>query len=98
MSGDGKHDLYRVEYNSYNNKYEEQGNAYVDYFAPNIVNDTGNNYTLIFSSFPRKEIEASYSTDNAQYHKLILTEKELIPLITEGDIVLQKKMFNMGSF
>lgn len=39
MAGDGEHDLYRVTYNPDRAKYEEQGNAYVYYLAPNIIKD-----------------------------------------------------------
>ena len=96
MAGDGEHDLYRITYNPVKAKYEEQGNAYVDYVAPNIIKDTANDYTFVFSTFPRKEVEAYYSIDWAHYNKMNLAAWETVPFITDGKIILTKKQVDQG--
>jgi len=96
MAGDGEHDLYRVTYNSDKAEYEEQGNAYVDYLAPNTVKDTGNDYTFVFSSFPRKHLEAFYSVDKIHFNKIRLAEQEKVPYIIAGEITLTKTQVDQG--
>jgi len=69
MAGDGEHDLYRVTYNSDKAKYEEQGNAYVDYLAPNTVKDTNGGFAITYGpsdmlDFFIKPYESFFAGDN----------------------------------
>jgi hypothetical protein len=96
MAGDGNHDLYRILYDSSTKKYQEQGNAHVDEFVPRNLQDTGNNYTLIFSTFPRTNIEASYSTDRIYYRQLHFLKKDTVPFINEAEIILSRKELEQG--
>jgi len=91
LAGDGKYDTYRVVYSLDKDKYEEQGSAFVDEFEPTEINDTSNNYSLVFSTFPRKDVEASYSLDRVHYNKLSLKKSNLMPFLDEVDVVFSRK-------
>jgi hypothetical protein len=82
---------YQLDFSSKSDKYQEQGDAFVDFYAPKIVNDTSNSYTLIFSIFPRKEIEAFYSIDKTNYEKLDIQAPGLDPFTKEAEIKLSKE-------
>ena len=96
MTGDGKHDLYDIIYNTNKNKYDEGGYPDVDYFPPGYINDSGNNYSFIFNTFPRKDLEVLYSLDKTHYNPLQLSKKASIPYLEEADITLTRKQIKDG--
>jgi hypothetical protein len=96
LCGDEKRNTYQLDFSSKSDKYQEQGDAFVDFYAPKIVNNTSNSYTLLFSTFPRKEIEAFYSIDKKNYQKLDIQSPGFDPFTKEAEIKLSKEQMEGG--
>ena len=96
LCGDGKCHAYQLNYSYKTKQYQEQGDAFVDYFPPETIKDTGNSYTLLFSTLPRNDIEAFYSVDKINFQKLNLRMPALDPFTSDAEITLSKKEVDRG--
>ena len=96
LCGDGKCHAYELNCSYKTKQYQEKGDAFVDYFPPKTIKDTGNSYTLLFSSFPRNDIEAFYSVDKINFQKVHLRTPALDPFTSDAEITLSKKEVDKG--
>jgi hypothetical protein len=96
LCGEGNRNTYQLDYSSKSDQYEEQGDAFVDHFAPANIKEAGNLYSLLFSTFPRTDIEAFYSVDKINFQKLNLRPQALDPFTSDAEITLSKKEIANG--
>lgn len=83
----GRHYSYEIKFNFQDNKYYESGSPFVDYIIDTpSLKDSVNTYTLLFSTFPRKEIEVLYSFDDLTYKMAELQESRMMPFLYETKI------------
>ena len=80
------HYTYQVVYNMDSAKYIEIGSPFVDYWKVQIQDNKKYNIGCIFSSFPRKSLDISYSFDGKSFNTAILKESKLLPYAKEIEI------------
>ncbi len=79
---------YNVYYNFQTNKYYEEGSPLVDFF---IDSSKLANITILFSSFPRNKLSASYSFDDSVYSTLSLQKSSLMPYLYQATVAIKNE-------
>lgn len=88
----GAHYSYGVELLK-DTQYSETGNPYVDRWKDeSYVSRDSIRYVLLFSKFPRKNVQAFYSYDSTSYQNLNLENSRVMPYLAEGKIIVPNTM------
>jgi hypothetical protein len=89
--GDNKHYSYKIMWE--NGLYFEEGTPLVDYWPSNIHQkaDIMDSAEILFSYFPRKNIDVQYSTDGKNYQPFVIKKSNLLPFVMKGRLLSPNK-------
>ena len=87
LVGDGAHNSYEIEKSFLEDNYTELGSPFVDYMLnKGISYNSKKKYSFLFSSFPRKILKISFSTNGRNYDTSNLYQSKIMPLLMEMDL------------
>ena len=95
LVGDDLHNSSEIKSDQGLKRYVEKGSPFVDYMK-NSADSGIKKYSLIFSTFPRKNLQVSYSLNGKDYQPVELHKSRIMPLLKEADIAVDensKKLF-----
>jgi len=95
LCGDDNCNSYEITKAELGYKYLEKGSSFVDFFSPAEISDSLNDYTLLFSSFPRKVV-SSFVLKNNTLTPINLKESKLFPFLLEGTLICTRKELENG--
>ncbi len=95
LCGDDSCNSYELKTTAATGDFSEKGSALVDFFAPFEIKDSLNDYTLLFSSFPRNKISCSY-LNNGAYRVLELKKSKLFPFLLEANLICSRRESEKG--
>ncbi|HMG67898.1 MAG TPA: hypothetical protein VK588_09435 [Chitinophagaceae bacterium] len=86
--GDNERNSYNIKFK--NGSYSEEGIPLVDFWRSEC--DTMNCADILFSYFPRRNVNAQYSTDGINYYSLKIEKSNLLPFVMKGRLMTSKKL------
>jgi hypothetical protein len=95
LCGDDSCNSYELKTTAKRENYSEKGSAFVDFFPPSEIKDSLNDYTLLFSSFPRNKVSCSYIS-NGTAKVLELRESKLFPFLLETNLICSRSELEKG--
>jgi hypothetical protein len=95
LCGDDSCHSYELKANVATEIYSEKGSPLVDFFAPFEINDSLNDYTLLFSTFPRNKVSCSY-INHGTLRVLELRKSKLFPFLLEANLICSRSELEKG--
>lgn len=89
LIGDDLHSSLEIRKDQDSKKYIERGSPFVDYMR-NAPDSGIGKYSLLFSTFPRTNLQISFSLDGKDYRSLSLHKSRIMPFLYEVDIPVDK--------
>jgi hypothetical protein len=95
LCGDDSCNSYELKTNAATGNYSEKGSALVDFFAPHKIKDSLNNYTLVFSTFPRNRVLCTWINHDT-LRVLELKKSKLFPFLLEAHLICNRSELEKG--